>query len=81
MASYGGAWAAADVVHPGYGDPITRLFWVRFTYFGAATMPLAWLLFDWQYAGCAPLRRRVLVALLVEPIATLALPSSGCPGR
>lgn len=46
-----------------------RLTWSNMTFFGVATVPIAWLLFSWEYTGRTHwLTRRNIVLLFVEPV-------------
>jgi PAS domain S-box-containing protein/putative nucleotidyltransferase with HDIG domain len=52
----------------------TQIFWAKTEYLGIVTIPFAWLLFSILYTGNERwLRPRVLIALAVEPLTTLAL--------
>lgn len=51
-----------------------QIFFVRIQYFGIAVLPVAWFWLSAAFTGRAdPLRPRLLAALLVIPISTLAL--------
>src|SRR3990172_437180 len=67
-------WSFSYALELAGADLPTRLFWNKFQYFGAAILPVGWLIFALQYTGHERwLTRTNLAWLSVVPLMTLVL--------
>lgn len=58
-------WELAYALELSGADLLTKVFWAKVKYLGILTLPLAWLIFAWQYTGRDKWLTRGILGLLV----------------